>query len=213
MTNDLKRSPLAHREALSAPSGQFTMRETPFVGLLTLRGEPGKLARAVRSALGLDLAASPGTFTKSDEAAAMWIGPDEWIVITQPGAEEAAMGQLKSDLASVHSQVVNVTDYYTTLSLKGAATRDVLAKITMVDLHPRAFQPGYAISSIFGHAGAWLQMTDDENGSGVSFNLYIRRSMADYLWCLLADGAREYGVPAQDPIGQVKLHLPHFETA
>jgi hypothetical protein len=40
------------------------------------------------------------------------------------------------------------------------------------------------------------------------FDLIIRRSHADYLWCLLALAGREFGLPEQKPEGRVKLATP-----
>ncbi len=213
MSQDLRRSPLAHRTPISDANGQISLAEQPFIGLLTLRGQHGRVANAVKSIVGLDLPDTVGRFADSGENAAMWLGPDEWVIFTSPGTELDVMSALTSALEGVHSQVVNVTDYYTALAIGGAKARDVLAKITMVDLHSRSFSKGHAVSSLFGHAGAWLQMMDDETGAGPEFALYVRRSMADYLWCLIADGGREFGLERQEPIGRVKLHLPHFETA
>jgi len=213
MTQDFRRSPLAHRSALADPSGRIALDERPFTGLLVLRGDRAALNGAVRDGAGLELPSEAGTFSQADDTSALWIGPDEWVLVTRPGAEGEMLSGLKSALAATHSQVVDVTDYYTPIIISGIEARTVLAKITMVDLHPRAFSKGNAIASLFGHAGAWLQMIDDEDGAGPTFALYVRRSMADYLWCLLADGGREFGLEPQEPIGQVKLHLPHFERA
>lgn len=213
MTQDLRRSPLAHRRPITSPVGQIAIAEQPFIGMLVLRGERRVVSSAVSSVVGLELPNTPGTFADSGDNAVMWIGPDEWVIFTAPTTELDVMSALTTALAGIHAQVVNVSDYYTALAISGEKARDVLAKITMVDLHPRAFAKGNAIASIFGQAGAWLQMLDDETGDGPEFAIYVRRSMADYLWCLIADGGREFGLEPQEPVGRVKLHLPHFETA
>jgi sarcosine oxidase subunit gamma len=36
---------------------------------------------------------------------------------------------------------------------------------------------------------------DDDPERGPSFDLYVGRSFADYLWIWLEDAGREYGVP------------------
>ncbi len=181
------------------------------MGLLVIRGCLGQIAGAVKTVAGVDLPATAGTFSQSTGTAAIWLGPDEWVIVARSGAEAGMMTGLKNALSGIHAQVADVTDYYTTIAIGGTAARDVLARTTMIDLHPRGFSQGNAVASTFGHAGAWLQMVADEESGGVAFSLYVRRSMADYLWCLLADAGREFGLDAQNPIGQVKLHLPHFE--
>jgi hypothetical protein len=39
------------------------------------------------------------------------------------------------------------------------------------------------------------------------FRLLIRWSMADYLWCLLADAGREWGMPAEVPVKGERLTI------
>ena len=75
-------------------------------------------------------------------------------------------------------------------------------KLTTLDLHPRAFKTGMVAGSMFGRTQATLwQATDDAEEGGPLFRLIVRWSMADYLWCLIADAAREWGAPDQSPVG------------
>jgi heterotetrameric sarcosine oxidase gamma subunit len=81
-------------------------------------------------------------------------------------------------------------------------------KFTTLDLHPRAFKAGMAAGSMFGRAHATLwQVTDDAAEGGSHFRLIVRWSMADYLWCLIADAAREFGTPETLPIGGETLTI------
>ena len=76
-------------------------------------------------------------------------------------------------------------------------------KLTTLDLHPRAFKAGMVAGSMFGRTQATLwQVTDDGRvgRGGPLFRLIVRWSMADYLWCLIADAAREWGVPEEQPV-------------
>ncbi|MEL7544807.1 MAG: sarcosine oxidase subunit gamma family protein [Pseudomonadota bacterium] len=213
MTLDKKRSPLGHRNSLGDANGRIAIAEAPFLAMVQVRGTPDDVANAVRDVTDLELPDTAGTCARSGETSVIWLSPDEWVIIGAPHGEHAIVDGLSAALGNHHAQVVNVSDYFTTIRLAGPGARDVLAKIVMHDLHPRAFSKGHAIATLLGHAGGWLEMTDDETGGGPAFQIYVRRSMADYLWCLLADGGREFGLPLQEPIGREKLHLPHFEGA
>ena len=62
--------------------------------------------------------------------------------------------------------------------------------------------------SVFGRANATIwQVLDDAAEGGPVFRLFIRWSMADYLWCLIADAGREWGVPEQSPVKGEKLTI------
>ena len=109
--------------------------------------------------------------------------------------------KLAAALAGTHHQLVDVSDYYTMIELAGAKARELLMKLTTLDLHPRAFRAGMVTGSVFGRANATLwQAADDGESAGPVFRLFIRWSMADYLWCVLADAGREWGVPEQIPV-------------
>ncbi len=77
-------------------------------------------------------------------------------------------------------------------------------KLTTLDVHPRAFAEGEVTGTNFGHATAiiWL-VTDEKNGP--VFRLVVRWSFADYLWCLLAEAGREWGMPEQVPVSGERM--------
>ena len=94
-----------------------------------------------------------------------------------------------------------MSSYYTTIELAGPRARDMLMKLTTLDLHPSAFTTGQVAGSLFGRAQATLWQVDaDETEGGPVFRLFVRRSMADYLWCLLAEAGFEWGMPKQAPL-------------
>ncbi|MEM1401267.1 MAG: sarcosine oxidase subunit gamma family protein, partial [Pseudomonadota bacterium] len=75
--------------------------------------------------------------------------------------------------------------------------REMLMKLTTLDLHPSQFAPGAVTGSLFGRATATLHCREDTSG----FVLFVRRSFADYLWCALAEAGREFGLVEQVPKG------------
>jgi sarcosine oxidase gamma subunit len=70
-------------------------------------------------------------------------------------------------------------------------------------VHPRAFRAGMVAGSVFAHANAllWLPLGGDEE----AFQLFVRWSMADYLWCVIAEAGREWGVPEEFPVKGERL--------
>lgn len=207
MTEPFAASPLAHREPLAAE--QANVSETQFLGMLILRGKPALIGDNAASTLGAPLPDAVGETTVADGSTVLWLGPDEWLLVTPPG-DEAALNEMLSDaLAGTHHQLTDVSDYYTAIDVSGTAARDMLSKLMVIDLHPRVLSPGMAIATICAKANVWLHILPD--GDPPVFRLIVRRSHADYLWCLIAEAGREFGLPPQTPVGQVKLHLPHFE--
>lgn len=198
-------SALSHRAALATPDGEARLAEVPFAGKLVLRGGGVGFEQAVGSVLGVALPGVVLATASGGGTTVAWVGPDEWYVFTAMGAETDLKERLDRALGGVHAQVVDVTDYYTIIAISGARAREMLQKIATLDLHPRAFEPGDAAMSDFGRTVSLLRQTAAD-----AYELMVRISMADYLWCLLAEAGHEWGLPLQRPKGEVALHLPHF---
>ncbi|WP_051332767.1 sarcosine oxidase subunit gamma [Cucumibacter marinus] len=207
MTEPVAASPLAHREPLTAE--RVSVSETAFLGMLSLRGRPATIGEQAASALGAPLPSAVGETAVAGNITALWLGPDDWLLVTPPGNEAALGTKLSDALTGTHHQLTDVSDYYTAIDVTGAAARDVMSKLMVIDLHPRALKPGMIVATVCAKANVWLHVTGSADRPVL--RLIVRRSHADYLWCLIAESGREFGLPPQLPVGRVKLHLPHFE--
>ncbi|MEO1091944.1 MAG: sarcosine oxidase subunit gamma family protein [Pseudomonadota bacterium] len=206
MTAPVRRSPLAHRRPL-AGGGAVRIAELPLRALFSLRGEADRMAESVGATLGLTLPGAVRETVRGEGAAALWLGPDEWLLVVEEAEASAKAAALETALGGTHHQLVELSDYYTAIDVRGPRARDLLAKLVAVDLHPTRFGAGDVVATKLAKATTWLWLTEDEGrASGPSFSLFVRRSMADYAWCLLAEAGREWGVEAQRPIGDVPLH-------
>jgi len=191
-----RRSPLAHRSSIAAERDAVRLAEIPFLSKHILRVDPETGAAVVKSALGLDLPQEPLTSSRSNDTACLWLGPDEWMIV----GDDNLAPDLAKALAKTQSQLADVSDYYTVIEVAGPRAREALMKLTTLDIHPRAFQVGQVAGSLFGHANAWLWLTGESDDGGPAFRLFVRWSMADYLWCLLAECGREWGMPEEQPL-------------
>jgi sarcosine oxidase, subunit gamma len=198
MSEPYRRSPLRHRSEIVAPDAVARLVERAFHGKLVLRGDPALVDAAVKAVAGLSLP-EPCRAMRDAETAVLWIGPDEHWIVTAADRAPALAAALGDSLAGIHHQIVDVSDYYATIKVSGPRAREMLMKLTTLDLHPRAFAEGQVAGSMFGHAQAYLwQRVSD--GEGPAFELFVRRTMADYMWCLLAEAGREFGLPSQAPL-------------
>lgn len=159
-------------------------------GQINLRGNPSdpRFLRAAGSVLDCLLPVGPNTVQSAAETTVLWLGPDEWLVLTRPGAEAAMIGRLRDALGDVHAAVTDVTGNRTRLRLAGRHARDVLAKGCSLDLHPRRFRPGQCAQTILARAGILLHQIDDRP----SYDIFPRRSFAEYVHAWLDDAAAEY---------------------
>jgi sarcosine oxidase subunit gamma len=166
------------------------------LGKIDLRGDPHDRAfmAAVGRVLDLLLPSEPCTSAAKAQIAALWLGPDEWLVTCPAHDVPRLVGALREALADVHAAITDVTDGRVAFRVAGPNARDVLAKGCPLDLHPRVFPVGSCAQSLLGKATVLIHLLEDQTEGGPGFDLHVARSFADYLWLWLEDAGREYGV-------------------
>lgn len=103
--------PMSRREALaeveSQSDGALTMRELPCATQITLRVAPGSAAGvAAATAIGGALPAEPNTVCSHGPLDVLWMGPDEWLLLSQ----ELSADQLQRLLRPARGAATAVVD-------------------------------------------------------------------------------------------------------
>jgi len=200
-----RQSPLAHlhlNARVSSDAGLTNagviLAEVPHRGQLLLRGDTGNptFRKAVKQIIKTGLPTTAGTVSGSSKGThIIWLGPDEWLVVTRPGAEEKIKKALFSAIANQHTAITDLTESRTVISITGNNAREVLMKGCSVDLHPRVFGPGQCAETLLAQAHVILHQTVAHKTSGIpTYEIYVYRSFAEYLWTWLEDAGREFGV-------------------
>ncbi|MEU6775020.1 sarcosine oxidase subunit gamma family protein [Streptomyces sp. NPDC046759] len=190
-----QRSPLsaaAHRLAAATRSskGAIRLAELPFLAQVNVRLDAkSPAADAVGLALGLQLPLEPNTVVHAGEVTAVWLGPDEWLVVGRRGTEGDLEGRIRSAAADEPVSVTDVSAQRTTLLVAGPRARDLLAHGCALDLHPRAFGPGRCAQTTLGRTQVVLVARDEPRAG---FWVLVRSSFAGYLVDWLLDAAVEY---------------------
>jgi sarcosine oxidase subunit gamma len=185
--------PLARTHPLQSWTERFaalpdgvTLLAEPYVAAADLRTDPaGPGAAGVEAWLGAPL---PGAGTWTDgRVAATWLGPDEWLLtspfVTPADLERAARRALGPGAGAV----VDVSAQRTTLRLRGVHAPDVLETGCAIDLHPRSFPAGRAVSTTLGGVGVVLAAVGEND-----YRLLVRASFAAHLAAWLEDAASEH---------------------
>ncbi len=162
------------------------------IAILLGRGpEFTALAKRLSASFGLELPTASRR-TSNGDVAIVAIGPATWLVTHEyeGNALPATLRESLGDLASI----VDQTDGYAVLRLSGPRLYDTLAKLIPLDLHPQAFTPHAAASTVVAHIGVTLwRLTDATDGAPV-FEIAVPRSFAVNFWHELIDSAAEYGM-------------------
>ncbi|MEU1558601.1 sarcosine oxidase subunit gamma family protein [Streptomyces scabiei] len=176
--------------ATRASGGAIRLAELPFLTQLDVRLDPkGAAADAVGLALGLPLPLEPDTVVRAGELAALWLGPDEWLLVGPPGGARELESRIREAAGEEPVSVTDVSAQRTAVLVAGAGARDLLAHGCSLDLHPRAFGPGRCAQTTLGRTQVVL-VAREEPGAG--FWVLVRSSFAGYLADWLLDAATEY---------------------
>jgi sarcosine oxidase subunit gamma len=146
---------------------------------LALRAPEASRA-ALGQALALDLPATPKRSATAEGRAALWLGPDEWLVIDHLGRDIA---RELSGVDALHS-AVDVSHRNVAIEVEGAAAEAILAAGCPQDLSSAAFPAGACSRTVLGKVEIVLLRTGHE-----TFRIECWRSFSDYVLTFLAQAA------------------------
>jgi len=125
---------------------------------------------------------SPKTSGRKGGRAALWLGPDEWLVIDESGAD--LMGALTK--ADVLHSATDVSHRNVAIIVSGPGAETTISTGCPQDLSLEAFPIGTCSRTLFGKAEIVLFRTEDD-----TFRVECWRSFADFVFGLLAEGAED----------------------
>lgn len=149
--------------------GRLSLRSAPDLARLVLRGD----AAALGVAFSLVLPTQPCRAAQANDRSALWLGPDEWLLL-------APAGTLVGTLSVPGAAVVDVGHRQVGLVLDGPGATDVLAAGCPLDLHVTTFPVGMCTRTVFGKAEIVLWRQD-----ATRFHVEVWRSFAAYVRGLL----------------------------
>lgn len=167
--------------------GTLAMRLGPLRAYLNLRcsvADP-EVAAKIAEVLNWSLPTMPNTLVGARDAGALWLGPNEWLVLGSEDTRVELASSLERVLEGRHSAVTDVSGGQCAIEVLGPRAGDLLAKGCGIDLHPRVFTPGCCVQTVVAKASATICRWDQEGG----FEILVRRSFAEYLWNWLCTAA------------------------
>lgn len=153
--------PPAHRISLRAPTGSLD---------------------ALSKALGLTLPQKAKSSVSKGSRTALWLGPDEWLVIDEGANDplEACAG-----VTELHS-AVGVSHRNMAIAVTGPGAENTLSAGCPQDLSLAVFPVGACSRTILGKVEVVILRTGED-----SFRVECWRSFSDYVFAFLTDAARD----------------------
>jgi len=142
------------------------------------------LLERVHAALGIALPTTPNTASGDpDGRHALWLGPDEWLVLGPGGSAPAIEAAVRGAAGDAFVVAVDVSANRLAFELSGADARELLESGCPIDLHPRSFGAGSCAQTLLARANVLLHQV----GDAPRYRIWIRPSFARYLAAWLTD--------------------------
>jgi sarcosine oxidase, subunit gamma len=169
-------APLAGRMAATA---QVTITPAEPAFRLSLRARPDAVS-ALSKALGIALPTKPKSCETKTTRSALWLGPDEWLVIDSAKNPAAELAKVKS----LHS-AVDISHRNTAITVSGASAEATLSAGCPQNLSLKAFPVEACSRTVLGKVEIVLLRTGAQ-----TFRVECWRSFSDYVTTYLSEAAR-----------------------
>ena len=170
--------PLSAQAGKAAECGAVALAPVPPLTRVAIRAGQ-QAAIALAGMLRVALPTTPCRSNRTSERAALWLGPDEWLVLAEDGTA--------LPIAHAGASIVDVSHRDTALSVSGPRAAWTINAFCALDLHPAAFPVGMCTRTVFGKAQIVLWRTGE-----AAFHIEVARSFAPYVWACLEEARREF---------------------
>jgi sarcosine oxidase subunit gamma len=177
----IRRQPLLPGLLLPNRVGAVTVSATEVNARFAYRGT----STALGEAFGLALPDQPCRAAVQRDRVALWLGPDEWLLIAAADETASLLQSLKNALTGRPASLVDVSHRNIGLIVKGPRAADLLNAGCPLDLDPETFPVGMCARTLFGKAEVVLWRSTQD-----SFRLEAWRSFAPYVAGLLYGAAQ-----------------------
>jgi sarcosine oxidase subunit gamma len=178
MAEAMRKTPLSQVHGGSA-SVRLTM--APPAARASLRAAPDAIA-ALSTALGVTLPQKPKTSAGGNGIHALWLGPDEWLLI---GPDRTDFVGLAAKSGALHS-AVDVSHRNIGIIVSGPGAQTAISSACPQDLTPSVFPVGACSRTVFGKMEIVLYRPEED-----TYRVECWRSFAEYCFGMLSEGAAD----------------------
>ena len=162
------------------------IQELPYVNKINLRLDPNNnvYMSSCGKILGAVLPTKPNTYVQNEKVKIIWLGPDEWLVISDQ--ENEIFIKLKNELGDLEASVTDVSENRTIIRLSGKKIMTLLSKFLVLDLEKNLRNQLSCAQTFFVKVPILLIRNNDNNQIPV-IDIFTNRSHANYIYNLIID--------------------------
>ena len=172
-----------------------TIEELSLSGKINIRGKSSdkEFMKNIGSALNLVLPIEPNVRIFNNNISIMWLGPNEWLVITPENEKDGIISLLKSNLNPQKTAITDVSFNRTILRLEGEKVFTLLSKFLVANLE-KILKTNFSVAQTVFVKIPVLFIRNNTNKETASLDLHLNRSHAKYVYDLLVDGSKNLNI-------------------
>ena len=166
------------------------MKEIKPVMKLIIRGKTKNFITAIGKNLNMILPNEANTSTSGEALTALWLSPDEWMLVSNKAVSEdnntyEVEDNLINNISKVNlGAVTDVSDQFVMINLKGNKIFDLFATGSPFNFNEFKGKKGSVIQTILSHIDVIIH-----NKEINEVNLLVRRSFSQHLHSWMSDSA------------------------
>ena len=166
------------------------MKEIKPIMKLIIRGKTKDFITAIGKNLNMILPTEANTSTSGETLTALWLSPDEWMLISNKTiSEDTNTYEVEDNLINNISKtklgaITDVSDQFVMINIKGSKVFDLLETGSPFNFNEFKSKKGSVVQTILSHIDVIIHLTEINN-----VNLLVRRSFSEHLHSWLNDSA------------------------
>jgi len=169
---------------------EIEIKEIKPVMKLIIRGKTKDFITTIGKNLNMLLPIEANTSTSGESLTALWLSPDEWMLVSNEiVSEDSNNYEVEDNLINNVSKVnlgavTDVSDQFVMINIKGSKVFDLFATGSPFNFNEFKNKKGAVVQTILAHIDVVIHLTEINN-----VNLFVRRSFSEHLYSWLNDSA------------------------
>ena len=166
------------------------MKEIKPIMKLIIRGKTKNFITAIGKNLNMILPIEANTSTSGEALTALWLSPDEWMLLSNEAVSEnintyEVEDNLINNISKINlGAVTDVSDQFVMINIKGNKVFDLFATGSPFNFNEFKGKKGSVVQTILSHIDVIIHLTEIND-----VNILVRRSFSEHLYSWINDSA------------------------
>ena len=167
----------------------FKIQEISFINKINLRFDPKnkEYMASCGKILDIILPTKPNTYSKNKNIKAVWLSPDEWLIVNTDSNN--LYDKLKNKLNKMDTSLTDVSENRTVFRISGNKLFVLLSKFLVLNLDKNLSDQSSCAQTLFVKVPILVLRNNDDNEIP-EIEIFVNKSHASYVYNLILDGTK-----------------------